>query len=77
MANKLYMSGNEYQANASKDAAEFARSMVAKHGDGVTISASYNGQPCYVQGGITYVKAGRMPGADDNGFDWMIRRRNA
>ena len=73
MTDKLYMSGNEYQANTSEGAAEFARSMVAEHGSDCTISATYNGKPCYVSGGQTYVKAGRMPGADANGFDWVSR----
>ena len=73
--NELHMSGNVYKLDSSAGAREFARSMVAEHGDGVTISATYNGQPCYVQGGITYVKAGRMPGADANGFDWVSRMK--
>ena len=70
---KLHMSGNVYESDSSKGAGEFARSMVAEHGDGVTISASYNGKPCYVQNGQTFVLDHRHPGADSAGLNWVSR----
>ena len=73
MTDDLHMSGNVYKSDSSAGAREFARTMTAEHGDGVTISATYNGTPCYVQGGQTFMLDHRHPGADGAGYNWVSR----
>jgi len=74
--NKLYMSGNVYEAARGRQAKSFVKQMEKAHGKNVTVSATYQGTPCYVQGGELFLFSHRMAGADDSGLDWMSRMRS-